>query len=131
MRTVKFRAWNNKENIMCYDNEDNSSDYWDGVIGSDVGIINSRLKVVEGYKGTYEYMQYIGINDEGNKPIYVGDIVRRSFDKNYEVIWDGWCFNLKGFYDPFYDYPTLAFSEGISLHVIGNVYENPGLLKGE
>lgn len=43
MREIKFRAWNKEKNIMCYDNQDYSADYLDGIFSSRVGLINYWL----------------------------------------------------------------------------------------
>lgn len=135
MREIKFRAWNIEEEIMCYDNEDDSACYWDGVVASNVGLINSRLKRYEGYKETYEYMQYTGLKNRNGVEIFEGDIVQASdFREKYMVI----------VYDQnqckFKACPVSAYvinagnggytGYGISEHytVEGNVYENPEFL---
>lgn len=73
-------------------------------------------------------MQCTGLKDSEGSLIYEGDIVKYE-GKPYQVIWDKYGFNLKGFYQGFMDYPTEAFSEGLSFRVIGNIYENPELLE--
>ncbi|MEN6621343.1 MAG: hypothetical protein ABFD50_07335 [Smithella sp.] len=43
MREIKFRAWNKDKKVMVYDDEDNSSNYLDGICMSDIEFINSSL----------------------------------------------------------------------------------------
>ena len=73
--------------------------------------------------------QYTGVNDKNGKEIYEGDVVKFG-NTLYEVIFDVHMFNLKDFYCSCLDYPTDAFSEGgWCFEVVGNIYENPELLK--
>lgn len=53
MREIKFRAWNKLKKIMCYENEDKNSDYWDGVKASVIELLNSHFD-----SSIYEFMQY-------------------------------------------------------------------------
>lgn len=63
MREIKFRAWNKEKKIMCYDNEDNSSMFWDGCHASSIGLINTELNS-EFNRRDYEFMQYTGLKDK-------------------------------------------------------------------
>lgn len=70
--------------------------------------------------------QFTGLNDKHNKPIFEGDIVRHDDNgKCYSVIYDAPMFrfapNEDGF--AFLNHPE-------QLEVVGNVYDNPELLKG-
>jgi uncharacterized phage protein (TIGR01671 family) len=81
--------------------------------------------------------QYTGLKDCNDKEIFEGDIIEIEQGSNQKsfrglVVYDDYMFDIEDFYLPYYDYPTIAFSEGTqSMEVIGNIYNNPDLLKGE
>lgn len=109
MREIKFRTWLKAKKEMFYD-------------------FTALTHPTFSEGGLSVLMQYTGLNDKNGKEIYEGDIVQDTKNRKYEVIWDKYMFNLKDYYDGLSDYPTDAFSEGI-FEVIGNIYENPDLIK--
>ncbi|CAF1772701.1 hypothetical protein NRS6084_03906 [Bacillus subtilis] len=137
MREIKFRAWNKEKSIMVYEDEDNSSAYWDGVCLSDIEMINARLK----YSSTYIWMQYTGLKDRNGREIYEGDILQISNKENkdyhMEVLWTGQGFGYtiirnetkrSGYIVGHHSERGLNFYNGAS-EVIGNIYEDPELLE--
>lgn len=75
--------------------------------------------------------QFTGLKDKNGKEIYEGDIIKGVWGKNniviFKVIWDKrGCFDgedAEGEPQVFDDFDG-------NLEVIGNIYENPELLKG-
>lgn len=123
MRTIKFRAWYGKS--MEYDVQD----VW-SVHGRSFGhILQDRGTTV---------MQYTGLDDKNGQEIYEGDVVLAkeyikggvaSRRKRWIIVWDphyatGWSGERKGEYTTIIDSTLETEPE-----VIGNIYENPELLK--
>ncbi len=131
MREIKFRAWNKKMESM-YSPDDNNSEmfmYLDGLLCYDGSPTED-----------YILMQFTGLKDKNGKEIYEGDIcnMRRysHIDSSrkwcvYEVCWgySEWLFRgywQKAINDEFF---SIRFPEADEIEVIGNIYENPELLK--
>lgn len=130
-REIKFRAW-------CKQREE-----WIDI--RRIFFNECESSYVEDYDGEiyfperkdWELMQFTGLKDKNGVEIYEGDIVEitHPFRQRYhvgEVIYDGYCFNVKGFWFTHYDVPNDAFSEGCGYTaVIGNICENPEWLEVE
>ena len=125
MREIEFRAWNKEKKIMCFDNEDDSASYWDGVYSSDIGLINHSLKRM---RQEYVIMQYTGKKDKNETKIFEGDIVLvDEYEQEIAIIkWDEECGNFYFESDNLY----LTFDEYYAneLEVVGIIYQNPELL---
>lgn len=119
MRNIRFRAWDrgNKKMIENYAHVGQNGHFY---------TIDYSDPIIE-----YEVMSFTGLHDRNGKEIYEGDIVRLNneemnksnlnwvSDPNIEV-------NLEiNTYSPAWNYFE-KYGE-----VIGNIYENPELLKGE
>ena len=83
--------------------------------------------------------QFTGLTDKNGKKIFEGDIVKaieREHDEDEnpivvigKMIFDDCCFGLKA--KKVFDFYAPIWDKNIELEVIGNVYDNPELLKGE
>ena len=132
MRDIRFRAWDKIKKQM-----------------SDVRVLDWLNKMVDlphpdierewdinSNENEVVLMQYTGLKDNNEKEIYEGDIVKAvSFarwvgfikylpEKSAFVLWD---IEKQPYRD---DYVFLSqFEDGFE--VLGNIYENPELMKGE
>lgn len=125
MREIKFRAWDKGaySNKMIYDIQNEFEER-----------INLGMDSFGHYlnKDSFEVMQYTGLKDCKGKEIYEGDILQ--VDKKYSgdfqpiiTVFHNGCFKGQAYHkltEPFILNTPITTSE-----VIGNIYENPELLK--
>ena len=123
-RTIKFRAWNKTCGWMLYSNDDYFVRF-DGQILEKAGRSYDTPNIeVECVKEDIVLMQFTGLLDKNGKEIYEGDVLG-VYDRRWEVVWDGFGFKCKS--DQHF---TSHLNENDSkLEVIGNIYENPELVK--
>ena len=136
MRPIKFRAW--EKNLRAMISVDS--------INFEAGLINMEL-VWRTFE-EIELMQYTGLKDKNGTEIFEGDIIEYEGKTNDHGIPWGWEFTTSGKGVVKYDLAGyLVFDlhtdnlvkenlnefliqyEEIDVIVIGNIYENPELLK--
>jgi len=139
MREIKFRAWDKERKEIIPDLEDHYIIEIEGYSTLIFGEpLTSKLKINEYIKPErIILMQFTGLKDKNGKEIYEGDIIQipdyyygdffEKSHKNIVVFIDGGfdCYIKKE--DMFDDLADIAMNELIE--VIGNIYENPELIK--
>lgn len=109
MRVIKFRAWDKEEKSWVP-----SGIMLELVIGKDLSQENDR----------FELMQYIGVNDKNGKEIYEGDVLEvDDYWRTLNVVVE----LEEGVFFPFGDPDQSPRPEQVE--IIGNIYENPELLR--
>jgi len=106
-REIKFRAWHETEKCWYY------------------FTLNDLIRG-EAAKDKYRYVnwgRYTGLKDKNGVEIYEGDIVSYG-SQVFEIQYDAPGYIMYG--DDSYD---LAYPSMKNVEVIGNVYENPELLR--
>lgn len=124
-REIKFRVFQDER--MYYDVSTNGARVWWGTSiggGDEYSLPRAEVKL----------MQFTGLHDKNGKEIYEGDIVylyHESYDEPHKQVVE-WHKNGGGYYaeDDFgYDYLPPLSEDDFELEIIGNIYENPELLK--
>lgn len=129
MREIKFRAW-------VFDGlDEDSKPFMTNVVclkrDFDQWIINWEEHNEWSNQSEYYLMQFTGLYDKNGKEIYEGDIVKKTMKRGYML--DRKVGQIKYIHDCF----QVRYKGGMTdiipawLEVIGNIYENPELLKGE
>jgi uncharacterized phage protein (TIGR01671 family) len=79
----------------------------------------------------FEIVQFTGLEDKNGKEVFEGDIIRVTYDMDGEietylspVVFEGGAFGDK--FDCFFSY---SFIPSFQMEVLGNIFENPELLK--
>lgn len=119
-RIPKFRSWDGKRfsyNFWLYNDDTDGLDLYD-----DKGEL-----APEPCKNKFVLQQFTGLKDKNNtgKEVYEGDIFEHD-DGMVKVIWD---YRMGGWAVEFNDENMIGLWEVIDRIVLGNIYENPELIK--
>ena len=132
MRRIMFRAWDKKKNKMLYPVP---------IAFTPIGRVRVSVHDVGTIGVDYEVMQYTGIEDCKRMEIYEGDIVTYNMIGWDEEINEKYNNQFKGIIVYNWDKFQIKYSDtklskcyhdlGIAqkVKVIGNIYENPELIK--
>lgn len=145
-RDIKFRAWDKEEKKMIRSPYD--SDFNICIVLPNLVEMTEKSKEAKFIRGDYlhdrfELMQYTGLKDKNGKEIYEGDIVKYKGDlsdviaqvkfgeyedaEGYSVGRHyGWAVFFKHFD---YEGDTTLIDIHDDCEVIGNIYQNPELVK--
>ena len=119
-REIKFRAWDKEKKAMeCHDltgldSMENALSFYDDI--------------------EKPLMQYTGLKDKNGVEIYEGDRVKHDSEDfaDGEIKYMLCCFSFYGYHYGYKDnLQDILANCNDKLEVIGNIYENPELLKGE
>jgi uncharacterized phage protein (TIGR01671 family) len=130
MREIKFRAWDTEKSAWyeplhrAYEGQ-----LWELMIGFGGDLLAHTMGGVEHqsrWPDRYKLMQYTGLKDKNGKGIYEGDVLEYDFlpegkDQLAEVVFKEGRFCITDGHN------YMPFKE--KRKVIGNIYENPELLK--
>ena len=118
MREIKFRAWDNNRHGYCYFDLFHC---WGGLVkGTGIPYLDIRENITE---------QFTGLRDKNGREIYEGDKVAvfRNGNRTHEIITVEWHDN--GYHLPRYISLSMDAYDDMDYEVIGNIHENPEVLK--
>lgn len=126
-RIIKFRAWDEVSNSFYLPTRD---ELYITLVGTPCGITQKNAdgsEIIDNLSYRLKLMQYTGLKDKNGVEIYGGDIVKTDYDTDlWLVVWNelnaGWWLRKKGL-------GALEWSMFKEREVIGNIYENPELVK--
>jgi uncharacterized phage protein (TIGR01671 family) len=128
MKTIKFRIWNGMEMVYDVTSGKFGTFYVNPEKGDGLNIEDTASLTVNTTKYHEEtpLMQYSGINDKNGNEIYEGDIFKIGAEKEvFEVRFEHGCFmafcNGK-------QYGLISELQICFIDIIGNIYQNAGLL---
>lgn len=120
-RIIKFRAWDKIEKIMSQWDEIAVTPIWEGKPEEPISMLKDAWKAIENCR---VIMQFTSLFDKNGKEIYEGDIVEidgeisrdHNLPPNRQVI-------------EYIENAFLPRPHGEVFEIIGNIYENPELIK--
>lgn len=131
-RINKYRIWDETNNIMVYPNEYGRYEFKIG--GRQVRAEPELSKVLNRFYTALTPLQFTGLSDKNGKEVYEGDILAAMSPSAgpMHVVFEEGSFvanNRFGRWGPLYRMTFHPFPDLYSIEVIGNIYENPELLK--
>lgn len=131
MREIKFRAWDKQNKKMLSSSEFLHKDLY-LTLGGGIMCVNPVGNQYAIAEECYPIMQYTGLKDKNGKEIYEGDIMQNEQMQKTVIIWsnDELGFMMVDIEEYPKEEPTYMTNDiWVTKEIIGNIYENPELLK--
>jgi len=122
-RKLKFRAWDKLNKSFTYSDT--------GYQGHYVLTLDGKFQNLQNGSGGDEYVvqQYTGLKDKNGKDIYEGDFIKATSDQYENENFVGKVIFDEGSYLTWINKNDIRGINEDDFEVIGNIFDNPGLLK--
>ena len=120
-REIKFRAWIKERNEFLFTDDGHGFVFEMSPIGGNFISYNSGKTL----SGNSIWEQYTGLKDKNGVEIYEGDVLKHDLWGNSAIVWEHGMFRGIGAEHDV----TLADHQLNRSRIIGNIHENPELLK--
>lgn len=115
MRDIKFRAWDTSDEAG---EPANTMYYFD---------LTTTTLNIDWLSRNCPVMQYTGLKDKNGTEVYESDILRNNVGITVPVHWHEWAWDASTPGGDQEEY--VVITDPGSFEVVGNIYENPELLK--
>ena len=119
-REIKFRSFRTDTKEML-------SEPYDGEYMTETTPLNGVIKGLQKHENQI-LMQYTGLKDKNGTEIYEGDIVKLAVEFDDDAVYPV-EYSYNGYWLEGYEGNEFGFPEEADIEVVGNIYENPELLK--
>lgn len=118
-RVLKFRAWSNRDKCWCGAFAVHMSGLWRESPNNEWTDLSKQTEIV--------LIQYTGLLDKNGKEIYEGDVLKQfGCPILFQVEWYKTAFLAQGVNSSMRLWLHEPYGE---IEVVGNIYENPELIK--
>lgn len=143
-REIKFRAWDTERRMFVPQGEVIFKDYGETyfeVVPNCLEYVGDKVHNGEQQYNRFELMQFTGLKDKNGTEIYEGDVVKNPVEEYngrypevvghelYKIVWSDTDYMILGECLQSISKNHLQLNDLLGCEVIGNIYQNPELLK--
>lgn len=134
MKDYKFRAWDKEKGVWYKPtHEAYRGELFELMVGFSGDLLAHTMNKVEHqslWPDRFILMQWTGLVDKNGKEVYEGDVVEHKYYGKKQVQWTLADNGEGAFQYAGYDFEDMDVKTGIiDWEIIGNIWENPELLK--